>query len=80
MEIEDVIKNLTAMKHNYDMRGKSIPIISLNIGIEVLKKQIPKAIIDNGYNIKFCPKCNGTVWQIKDESNYCFRCGQKLEW
>ena len=24
--------------------------------------------------------CGGSVWQNKDESKYCFRCGQALDW
>jgi hypothetical protein len=47
---------------------------------EMLEKQIPKKVFDNGYEVYFCPNCKGSVWQIKDESKYCFRCGQKLQW
>ncbi len=34
----------------------------------------------NSYGVAFCPNCNGSVWQIKDESKYCFRCGEELDW
>jgi rubrerythrin len=44
-----------------------------------LEKQIPKEPIKSIYNVYFCPVCNGSLWQNKDESNYCFRCGQKIK-
>lgn len=34
----------------------------------------------NSYGVYFCNNCGGSVWQIKHESNYCFRCGCKLDW
>lgn len=51
----------------------------LNLAVEALEKQIPKKLDSNRY-VHFCPECNGSVWQITHESNYCFRCGQKLDW
>lgn len=39
-----------------------------------------KKVEDNGHNVYFCPSCGGSVWQIKAESKFCFRCGQKLDW
>lgn len=40
MEIEDAIKNLNTMKLNYHARDKSVPITSLDMGIEALEKQM----------------------------------------
>lgn len=34
----------------------------------------------NDYGVCFCNQCKGSVWQVKSESNYCFRCGAKLNW
>lgn len=34
----------------------------------------------NKYEVGFCGNCHGSVWQNKDESKYCFRCGAKLIW
>ena len=43
-------------------------------------KNETKKVHINSYNVAFCPRCNGSVWQVKHESNYCFRCGQELNW
>ena len=52
-----------------------------------LEKQIPKQVKKVrhetilGYAVTVhCPFCGGSVWQNADESKYCFRCGQKLDW
>lgn len=37
-------------------------------------------VIKSKYGIGFCGNCHGSVWQNKDESKYCFRCGAKLVW
>lgn len=37
-------------------------------------------VTDNGYGVFLCCNCKGTVWQIVDESCYCFRCGALLDW
>lgn len=47
---------------------------------KALDKQISKKPVISVYDVAFCPICNGSLWQNKDESNYCFRCGQKIEW
>ena len=44
---------------------------------KILEKQ--KAEISD-YNIGFCPVCGDSLWQNRDESNYCFRCGQAIDW
>lgn len=45
-----------------------------------MDKKEDKKVIRNSYGVCFCPYCNGSVWQNKDESKYCFRCGKKLKW
>ena len=47
---------------------------------ESLSKHIPKEPVISNYDVAFCPVCKGSLWQNKDESNYCFRCGQKIDW
>ena len=44
------------------------------------KVYMSKKVTNNGYSVYFCPVCGGSVWQNKDESKYCFRCGQALDW
>lgn len=48
--------------------------------VEACEKQVAQKVDISPYNIKFCPVCKGSVWQIKHESKYCFRCGQKIYW
>lgn len=54
---------------------------------EALEKQIPKQVKKIrhetilGYAVAvYCPFCGGSVWQNADESKYCFRCGQAIDW
>lgn len=42
--------------------------------------KIAQKVKTNGHGVYFCPNCNGSVWQNKDESKFCFRCGQELDW
>lgn len=55
-------------------------LTALKMAVKALKKQISKKVTNNGYGVYFCPVCRGSVWQIRDESKYCFRCGQALDW
>jgi hypothetical protein len=54
--------------------------VAIDTAIQALEKQISKKVTNNGYGVYFCPVCRGSVWQIRDESKYCFRCGQALDW
>lgn len=49
------------------------------IALEALEKQVAKKPESNGH-VYLCPVCHGSLWQIQCESNYCFRCGQKIDW
>ena len=68
--------------------GKNIPIEVLeeleeleNLAeTKMVTENKPIKVTKSPYNIAFCPKCNGSVWQNKDESKFCFRCGQKISW
>ena len=55
-------------------------IEALEKALEILEKQMPRKVIRSIYNVRFCPICQGSVWQNRDESKYCFRCGQALDW
>lgn len=77
MNIEAAIKNLNAMKKNYDQRDKkSIPIQTIDMAIEALEKQIPKEPIKlKAMTYKRCPVCKNNV-----ENLYCPSCGQNIDW
>lgn len=47
---------------------------------KAIDKLTPKKINKSSFNVAFCPVCHGSVWQIRNESKYCFRCGQALNW
>ena len=36
-------------------------------------------VYPNEYGIAFCPTCKGALWQNRDETKYCFRCGQRVQ-
>jgi hypothetical protein len=64
-----------------------VPTAILNVCAEALEKQIPKKVKKIrqetilGYAVTVhCPVCGGSVWQNADESKYCFRCGQAIDW
>lgn len=52
--------------------------IALNMGIVALKKQIPKKA-DTVVSVwGKCPNCG--IDTIEAGENYCYQCGQKLDW
>ena len=64
MNIEAAIKNLNAMKKNYDQRDKeSIPMQTIDMAIEALEKQAQEEPIKLKAMIYTCPSC-----------------GQKIDW
>jgi len=83
MKLEEVIeKTKIAFGFSlsvYDEEWK-IHEVAQNIAIAALEKQIPKKVEISSNSIGFCSECHGTLWQNKDESHYCFRCGQKIDW
>ena len=81
MDNIEAIKNLNAMKMNYDQRDKkSIPIQTIELAIEALKKQIPMK--PNGNKCLIC----GSDVEIEVmgisvmDLEYCNDCGQKIDW
>ena len=89
MNTKQAIKNLNAMKMNYDQRDKkSIPIQTIDMAIEALEKQIPKPpeykvhekypTLGKDY---YCQECGVLFASWEDENgrtNYCGNCGQRL--
>lgn len=51
----------------------------LEVVKEAVDKGTPVKRVSNGV-VDFCGSCKGTLWQIQVESNYCFRCGQRIDW
>lgn len=49
--------------------------------IKALEKQIPKKPHKNyeKVNLKWC-ECGNYLGELKNEQNYCKRCGQALDW
>ena len=64
----------------------SEPVTSYaELAIGALEKQIPKKVINKGHLYAyacFCPVCNSIVSSAPpyDEANYCYKCGQALDW
>lgn len=74
---EDAIDTLRYM---YETIQTPLTEEATNLATSALEKQVHLKVKNNGYNIYFCPICNGSVWQIQCESKFCFRCGQALDW
>ena len=55
--------------------------IAYNMAIKALEKQIPKKPRKNyeKVNLKWC-ECGNYLGELKNEQNYCKRCGQALDW
>lgn len=56
-------------------------IKAYNMAIIALEKQIPKKPHKNyeKLNLKWC-ECGNYLGELKNEQNYCKRCGQALDW
>ena len=55
-------------------------LLALAMAGEALEKQIPKKVISEGYGlIDLCPTCYYHL-DIPEHINYCFECGQRLDW
>ena len=55
--------------------------IAYDMAIKALEKQIPKKPHKNyeKVNLKWC-ECGNYLGELKNEQNYCKRCGQALDW
>lgn len=68
-----------------DMDDSSPYEEAINIAVKAIEKQIPKKAKNNGYYseiarfIGACPLCNR--YNVSDDdNNYCYVCGQALDW
>jgi hypothetical protein len=75
-EIEKAISHLTMLQKLDSGEKKNI----YDTAISALEKQIPKKPEISSYGIAFCPICCGSVWQNRDESDFCFRCDTAIDW
>ena len=55
--------------------------VAFEVAIEALEKQIPKKPHKNyrRLNVKWC-ECGCYLGELKNEQNYCKKCGQALDW
>ena len=69
-----------------DMDDSSPYEEAINIAVKAIEKQIPKKTKNNGYHseierfIGACPLCNCYNVSSDDDNNYCYACGQALDW
>lgn len=70
MNIEQAIEKLKMYKPGVRY-GKDLYVANA-MAIKALEKQIPKKPIH-----KYCPHCSRGVM---DYAEYCYKCGQKLDW
>lgn len=61
----------------------SEPVTSYaRVSIMSLKKRMPKKVryterTADGHILGYCPSC---ILKVLDKSNYCYECGQALDW
>lgn len=79
-QLKDLIRDRRSFIVGDDDEIYRKDIEALEKALEVLEKQMPRKVIRSIYNVRFCPICQGSVWQNRYESKYCFRCGQALKW
>ena len=79
-QLEDLIRDRESFIVGDDDEIYRKDIEALKKALELFEKQMPRKVIRSIYHVRFCPTCQGSVWQNRDESKYCFRCGQALKW
>lgn len=83
-DFEALYISLMIKSGNFDNLEKTLEDFEQDFGedfenlFNMLMRNIKMDRITNDYNVGFCPKCKGSLWQNNDECNYCFRCGQKI--
>ena len=90
MNLQEALKvinqNLAATIHDNDGANPEYEkeqIYALTMAANALEKQIPKKTIhrrtDEGIVLHKCPSCSDEQL-IMQGDNYCFNCGQALDW
>lgn len=86
IKVSELTRRIYKSESNAEIISLSLQVIELltnenGFAERISRKMLKgKKVEDNGHNVHFCPSCGGSVWQIKAESKFCFRCGQKLDW
>ena len=59
--------------------GDEVPDLSLET-LELAKKAVEKQIPKKPIYWHYCAVCASDIAGIKGSGNYCFRCGQAIDW
>ena len=59
--------------------GDEVPDLSLGT-LELAKKAVEKQIPKKPIYLHYCAVCASDINGIKGSGNYCFRCGQAIDW
>lgn len=84
MTYQDAIENLKVLKISEDDNsvGK-LKMLTYDIAIEALEKQIPKKPLKSDKTIRYCEvwECHscGFEWSGR-VVDYCYKCGQAIDW
>ena len=79
-QLKDLIRDRESFIVGDDDEIYRKDVEAIEKALELFEKQTPRKVIRSIYNVRFCPICQGSVWQNRYESKYCFRCGQALKW
>lgn len=79
LEIMDILINPHETDFTFEEEKEAY-----EIAIEALKKQIPKKPINEPINqslhYKLCPRCNRKISGMEWGQEYCWSCGQAIDW
>lgn len=81
-DIERAIKSLKNIIEYWT--SKPTEVKACEIAIEALEKQMPKKVAETRARFQvneYCPSCGAWIrFEKIIPINYCFKCGQKLDW
>lgn len=90
-KVEEAIERISEIRNRYNATLNSLPesarrksdynndVVAFDIAIEALGKQLPRKPKETGDFFSYCkcPKCEKIVPLY---SEYCYECGQRLDW
>lgn len=83
MTPEEAIKTIELAKAEVEWNYPMDYAVSFEMAIKALEKQIPKTPLESDRKIRYCEvfKCPNCDFEFSGRiSNYCYRCGQALDW